>query len=140
MCYTDPASHHRSTDMDLAELGQLADDLEAARAERIEADKRAAELKSRETQLKTTLIAEMEANNLSSVGGKSCVINRITKQRAFAQDWPTIYEYIHKNDAFDLLHRRLTDSAVMLRKDDGIDVPGVGIMDYSHITFAKART
>ena len=126
--------------MDLAELGALADRLEAARAKRLEADKIAASLKSDETRLKTELINQMEANDLSSVGGKSCVINRSVKERAIAQDWSKIHEYIRENDAFDLLHKRLTDSAVLLRKDDGVDVPGVGLMEYSHITFAKART
>lgn len=126
--------------MDLAELGALADRLEDARQRRLAADKIAADLKSEETRLKTALISEMEANDLSSVGGKVCVINRIVKQRAIAQNWDEIYKYIAEHDAFDLLHRRLTDSAVLLRKEDGVDVPGVGIMDYSHITFAKART
>lgn len=126
--------------MDLAELGALADRLDDARQRRIAADKIAADLKSEETRLKTALISEMEANDLSSVGGKTTVVNRITKQRAIAQDWNEIYKYISEHDAFDLLHRRLTDSAVLLRKDDGVDVPGVGLMEYSHITFAKART
>ena len=126
--------------MDLAEIGQLADKLEVARAKRIAADKVAADLKTEETKLKALLIHEMETNALSSVGGKHCVVNRIVKQRCYAKSWPDLYEYIKEHDAFDLLHRRITDSAVMLRKDDGIEVPGVGLMDYSHITFAKART
>ncbi len=126
--------------MDLAELGSLADRLEAARASRLEADKVATSLKVDENQIKSVIIAEMEENNLSSVGGKSCVINRSVRTRAIAGDWSKIHEFIRVNDAFDLLHKRLTDSAVILRKEDGVDVPGVNIMEYSHITFAKAKT
>ena len=124
--------------MDLAELGQLADRLELARAERLAADKWAASLKSAENQLLAQLIAEMEENNLSSVGGESCIVKRTVKQRAIASDWGQIYEYIRANDAFDLLHKRLTDSAVLLRKEDGVEVPGVALMDYSNITYSKA--
>ena len=126
--------------MDTKELGELADQLEAVRAERIDADKKAASLKSRETELKYTLINEMEANDLSSVGGKSCVINRQVKERVIATDWDAFYSYVKENDAFDMLHRRITESAVLLRREDGVEVPGVGYMEYSHITFAKART
>lgn len=126
--------------MDLAELGALADRLEAARESRLAADKIAAGLKSDENQIKQLLISEMEENNLSSVGGKSCVINRSVKERAIATDWPVIHAYIRDNDAFDLMHKRLTDSAVILRREDGVVVPGVTMMEYSHITFAKART
>ena len=91
--------------MDLAELGALADRLEDARQRRLAADKIAADLKSEETRLKQALISEMEANDLSSVGGRSCVINRITKQRAIAADWNEIYGFIREHDAFDLLHK-----------------------------------
>lgn len=126
--------------MDLAELGILADRLEDARSDRLAADKIAEALKSEENKLKAVIIAEMEENDLASIGGKSCVINRSVRTRAIASDWPAVHAYIREHDAFDLLHKRLTDSAVMLRKDDGVDVPGVSIMEYSHITFAKART
>jgi hypothetical protein len=124
--------------MDLAELGRLADDLEVARQNRLAADKIAASLKSEENSLKAQLIAEMEENNLSSVGGESCIVKRTVKQRAIAADWTQIYGYILEHDAFDLLHKRLTDSAILLRKEDGVEVPGVTLMDYSNITYSKA--
>jgi hypothetical protein len=126
--------------MDLKTLGELADKLEAAKEKRIKADKRAAELKSEENRIKDIIISEMEANSLSSVGGKACVINRTVKSRAIATDWDKLYGYIKENDAFDLLHKRLTDTAVKLREDDGVHVPGTALMDYSHLTYGKART
>lgn len=126
--------------MDLKELGELADKLELTRADRLAADKKAASLKSEESLLQSVLIAEMEENDLSSVGGKSCVVNRSIKKRAIAVHWDGIYGYIKEHDAFDLLHRRLTDSAVLLRLEDDVHVPGVSITEYSKITFAKART
>jgi hypothetical protein len=124
--------------MDLAELGQLVDQLDQKRQDRLAADKKAASLKSEENALKAQLIGEMEENDLSSAGGKECIVKRTVKQRAIASNWPDIYAYIQEHDAFDLLHRRLTDSAVLLRKDDGVEVPGVTIMDYSNITYGKA--
>jgi hypothetical protein len=40
-------------------------------------------------------------------------------------DWEEVYKYIKANDAFDLLQRRLTETAVKLRWDDGIRLPGI---------------
>ena len=124
--------------MDLAELGNLADQLHAKRDDRLAADKIAAALKSEEYALQQELIHEMEENNLSSIGGTECIIKRSIKERAVAGDWTQIYGYILEHDAFDLLHKRLTDSAILLRRDDGVEVPGVTVMEYSKITYSKA--
>ena len=124
--------------MDLAELGNLADALHAKRADRLAADKIAAALKSDEYALQMQLISEMEENDLSSIGGTECIVKRTVKQRAVAGNWTEIYQYILDHDAFDLLHKRLTDSAVLLRKDDGVEVPGIDLLDYSKITYSKA--
>jgi len=123
--------------MDLAELGHLADQLDSKRADRLAADKIAAGLKSDEHALQQQLISEMEENNLFAIGGEQCIIKRKLKERAIANDWPEFYEYIRKNDAFDLLHRRITDSAVLLRREDGVEIPGISLMEYSTITYSK---
>ena len=124
--------------MDLAELGNLADHLNTTRANRLAADKVAAALKSEEHALYQQLVSEMEENNLSSIGGKDCIVKRTVKERAIAGDWQLIQEYIKEHDAFDLLHKRLTDSAVLLRRDDGVEVPGVTLMEFSKLTYSKA--
>ena len=124
--------------MDLAELGQLADQLELKKNERIAAGKIEAGLKSEEEALKAELIAEMEENNLSSVGGKSCIVKRTVKQVAFATDWTDLYGFIKEHDAFDLLYKRIATGPVLLRKEDGIEIPGIGLYDKSTITYSKA--
>jgi hypothetical protein len=42
-------------------------------------------------------------------------------------DFGALEGYIREHGALDLLQRRLTESAVKLRWDDGIQIPGVGI-------------
>jgi hypothetical protein len=42
-----------------------------------------------------------------------------------ATDWPTVWEYVRENNAFHLLHKRLTTLAVKELWDAGLDVPGV---------------
>ena len=44
---------------------------------------------------------------------------------AQVQDWEAFYKYVAKEGAFDLLQRRVNDSAYRARLDDQIKVPGV---------------
>lgn len=48
-----------------------------------------------------------------------------SKVKAMVGDWGLFYEYIRANNAFDLLHRRVTETAVKLRWDDRVVIPGV---------------
>ena len=47
------------------------------------------------------------------------------KIKPVAADWNALYAYIVENDAFDLLHKRITEAAVKLRWDDSVQIPGI---------------
>jgi hypothetical protein len=49
------------------------------------------------------------------------------KQKPYIADFGALEKYIIENNALDLLHKRLTEGAVKLRWEDGIQIPGVGI-------------
>ena len=40
-------------------------------------------------------------------------------------DWQKVWDYVYEHRAFSLLHRRLTESAVLERWGDGQIIPGV---------------
>lgn len=48
-----------------------------------------------------------------------------TKKVPRCTDWPGFHAYVKETGAFDLLHRRLTETAIMARLDDGEYVPGI---------------
>lgn len=124
--------------MDLAELGALADLYEETRQQRLAADRVAAGLKSEETKLKQALIDAMRTGDLSSIGGKVAIAKRHQKRRAIAQDWPAVYGYIFREQAMDVLEKRLLQSGIAARWEDGVEVPGVGVFEYDEITISKA--
>jgi hypothetical protein len=125
-------------DLALENLPKLADEYYKIREDRLAADKAAASLKAKENELFTAITYVMSEHDMSSVGGKVAILKRSVEEKPIAQDWDEIYRYIRENDAFDILHKRLGVGALRLRKDDDIDVPGVGWMEYDKITISKA--
>lgn len=124
--------------MDLAELGSVADRYHKVRQDRLAADKVATKLKTEEDSLAQLLISEMRESEISSIGGKIAIIKRTTKEIPFATDWESLYSYIKEHDAFDLLHKRIGVGAAQLRKDDGVEVPGLGWMERDSLTISEA--
>jgi hypothetical protein len=53
-------------------------------------------------------------------------VTLVTKDKPTVTDWPALYLYIGQHKAFELLQRRVTESAVMERWAEGEAIPGVG--------------
>ena len=105
----------------------VSDMLEKARRldkERLEHDRASKNLKQEVDNLTAEIMKFMHANNLTEVDGSRIV----TKQKPYISDWTALNEYIKEHDATDLLQKRLTESAVKLRWDDDIQIPGVGMV------------
>jgi hypothetical protein len=102
--------------------------LERARAlnqQRLELDRKSKELSKQVDSLTAEIIAQMHAAGVTEACGSRIVV----KQKAFISDWTALNEYIKEHDATDLLQKRLTETAVRLRWDDGIAIPGVGMVE-----------
>ena len=52
-------------------------------------------------------------------------LKAVRKEVPLVTDWAATLEYVKTTGQVDLLQKRLTDSAVKARWDNGIDVPGV---------------
>lgn len=122
-----------------SEMGELADLYAAKRQERIQAGKVAKKLEDEENQLKGELMNAMIKDKMAAVGGRVSVVNIKTTDEPTVTDWPKLYEFIKEHDAFDLLHRRLTGTAVKLRWEDDITVPGIGTFPVSKLTVSGAK-
>ena len=59
------------------------------------------------------------------------------KQVPLVADWTLILNWIREHNGLDMLQKRLTESAVKLRWDAGIDVPGVAKTPKYVITITK---
>jgi hypothetical protein len=109
---------------DLVDLFHRA---KAAETARLALDREARLLKSEEDGLKALLhqtMSDMGLTELNTPEGKAVITE---KQKPYISDFAALEGYIREHGALDLLQKRLTESAVKLRWEDGIQIPGVGL-------------
>ncbi len=118
-------------------LAALVDVYSASRTERLVADKAAKKLKEYENELEAQIIEVMQKGNLTRVGGLVASVTLQVKDKPIVRDWAELYAYIKDNDAFELLHKRLTEGAVAERAELGENVPGLGTFVVHKLTVSK---
>lgn len=106
-------------------LALCADELYKTRELRLAAQKGVDELSAKESQLKEHLINNLPKSDASGVAGKLARVTIVTKVIAQVKDWDKFYAFVKKTNSFDLMQRRLTDTAVKERWDNGKEIPGV---------------
>lgn len=122
-----------------ADCGLLADAFKIAEADRLAADKVAAELKKKEVNIKVALIAAMKQLETSSVGGKMFKCEHYTVNEPVVADWPKYYAYILRTKDFSLLERRPGKAAIKERWEDGKVVPGITKFPVDKLSFTKTK-
>ena len=119
-------------------LPDLVDAYIAKRDERLKLDKEAAALKEHEDDLHKVIIAKLREQGATAYGGLRGVVKMHENVEPNVEDWPQTYEYIKANDAWELLHKRITVTAVKERWDAGEAVPGVGRVTKYKLTVSKS--
>lgn len=104
-------------------LSQLIAEARAYDEERLNLDRRSKALKKQVDDLSSQIIEGMRLAGLTLVDGAR--LEEI--QKPFISDFSQLESYIIEHGAIDLLQKRLTESAVKLRWEDGIQIPGVGV-------------
>lgn len=122
------------------EISKIADSWWMQRAKRLAAEKKVAEMEKVEKALKDKLIASLEAAGISSIGGKKVKTELKPKTKYNVGDWDKFYQYIKKKNAFDLLQKRLSEAAVKLRVEDGVEIPGVYSVDVNDISYSEIKS
>lgn len=106
-------------------LAACADRLFELREKRLEEQKKVDAIEAEEKAVKEHLIQNLPKSEASGVAGKLCRVTVITKPVPQVQDWDKFYAYVGKTKSFDLLQRRLTDTAIKERWEAGKKIPGV---------------
>lgn len=108
-------------------MGACADLYFEARQKRLAADKAAAELKAEEVRIAEHIINNLDKNS-TGAAGKHHRVQVITKPkyRINAEKWNDFYKWVAKNNAFDLLQKRLSEEALRDRlANSKAKIPGV---------------
>jgi len=119
-------------------LPDLIDNYIATRDRRLALDKQANDLKEQEEDLKKIIVSKFREGFITAQGAKNGIVKMKRSLEPVATDWSLIYDYIQDHDAFDLLHKRLTTTAVKARWDDGVSIPGVDSTEIFTLSVSKS--
>ena len=100
-------------------MESLVEQYRLKRLERLELKKKYDELEAEEKTLKGKLIDSLKAGE-PHVGAIL-----IEKVKPTVEDWQAFYNHIRATGEFDLLQRRITESAALERRMAGDPLPGV---------------
>ena len=109
------------------------------RAERLEAQKVVEALELEEKELKAKALEAIKKSPTKAVSDGSRLFQLVTKDEPVAEDWLKIQKYIQKTGEFDLLQRRLATAAVKERWENGVKIPGIGVIPVDNLSDTKAK-
>lgn len=89
--------------------------------------------------LENYLLDTLPKTQLEGAAGKSGTIKIKRSVVPNVVDWDKVYAYIKKNDAWELLHRRISITACKERWDNKKDVPGVETFTKVGLSVTKSK-
>lgn len=122
---------------DVTKSSELVDEYASTREQRLALARQVDKLDEKEKQLKAQLIAMLEATGATAIGGKLMIVTLVPKEKAVAKDWDAIHRYIIENDGWDIMQKRLTETAIKLRWEEGIAIPGVEKFPVNDLSISK---
>ena len=106
-------------------LGACADKLFTLKAERLAQQKLADALEAEEKALKAYIIDNLPKSEASGVAGKLARVTAITKEVPQVENWEIFYKHLKKTGQFELIGKRLADTAIRERWEAGKEIPGI---------------
>jgi hypothetical protein len=108
------------------------------RAERLAVEKHVEELAAAEKELFNTVIAKMREQGLEKLGTSAGTVKLGKTEEPVSDFGPAFYQYIKDHDAWELLHKRVTITAVKERWEAGEEIPGVTKVDKYKLSVSKS--
>jgi hypothetical protein len=112
-------------DLATMKAGDLVDTLWKLRQERKTIEEGAELIAKEERRIKDFLIDTMPKSSLERLTGKLANATLKRSVEPAVKDWPAVYKFIVKHDAFDLLQKRSSAPAFRERWEAGVVIPGV---------------
>lgn len=109
----------------LKTLAEMIDELYELRAARLAAQKEVDKMQAEETALVEAVLAGLASENASAAGGKRALAKTDPKVVPQVKDWEALHRHVKTRGHFDLLQKRVSDTAVKERWEQGLAIPGV---------------
>jgi hypothetical protein len=119
-------------------LGECIDLYYTERQKRLALERVVEEKKTVEQALQTKIMSMLSNSHQEGAKGTICTCAITRRTIADVKDWRLLHAYIQDTGAFDLLHKRISDSAFRERLDAGTEVPGVFPKEIVGLSFNKS--
>lgn len=119
------------------DLAKMADAYYETRQRRLAMQKDVDKLQEQETALRKSLIDYLSESEAEGVAGATCRVQLTKKEVPSVTDWDAFFSYVAARRQFDLLQRRVSDTAVKQRWEDGKKIPGVEKFQVTDLSVRK---
>ncbi len=120
-----------------AGLGKKIDRFFKLRKERLDLEKKAGKIKVKESDVRDDLIIMMDKAKLTAATEASGTVSITRPEIGRVDDWAALYAWIKRNNAFELLQRRLNQSDLDERYELKPVLAKNGIPGISKVTVVK---
>ena len=125
--------------MKASELSALLDRYDEVKQDRLDLDRQSRILNEEEKNLREQIIVAMQQEKLTAAGGNRVQVTLEYENIGVVNDWPAVFNYIAEEGAYDLMYRRLNQKALRERMEDGVKVPGVGVIPQPKLSESRAK-
>jgi hypothetical protein len=108
------------------------------RAQRLEAQRIVDAMQKEESALKSWLIAVFQAQAFEGMVINQRITGLSTREVHTTVDKTALVDYIYDNQAIDLLQFRLSETAIVAREAEGLEIPGLEIVEAYDLFDRKA--
>jgi len=119
-------------------LGAQADLYADVRDLRLSMQKATDAVKERETEIYNGILLVLSESTDTGAAGEHHRVQMVSKVRRHVTDWPSLWEFIRQRGMFELLQKRLSETAVdEFTATTGQVIPGVESVDVPSLSFNK---
>lgn len=110
-----------------------------ARIKRLAAQKEVDALEVVEKDLKQKVLDSLRKNPSKAVSNGDRLFQLVPGTEPSPEDWGKIWKHIQKTGEFELVQRRLNNTAIKERWELGVKIPGVGSIPTETLSDTKAK-
>ncbi len=118
-------------------IGRCADAFKEVQELRLAMDKDVKRVKDRENEIKDHIIEHLSKSDDTGASGLKYKALIKTDEKASADDWDEIYDWVVEEDRFDLLGKSLNQKTVKELWDNDEKVPGVKKVNVKTVSITK---
>lgn len=120
------------------DLGILAQQLRICKEAKTELNSQITVLNAEIKELQIELLEGLKEQNLSTIGDGVQTVYIAHQVVPHVVNWEALYKYIHENEAYEMLHRRISLKPFQESYEQGIEIPGIDPVVFDEVRTRKS--